>query len=125
MKTYLAIDYGRAYVGLALATTSIAEPLQTVPTSQAFKSIESLIAKHSITHIIVGLSEGTMAQETRQFGESIHQTTKIPVIYQDETLSSYETRLKSAQAKLKKSRREAKQDHFVAAAILQDYLDSQ
>lgn len=124
MVNYLGLDYGEKHLGYALALGPLAEPLQTIPTASAFAILPQIIDKFHLTAIVIGLSEGPMAAKTKAFGHQLHQTTGLPVVYHDETLSSHETRLKLAKSGAKKSKKEAKIDHLVAAAILQDYLDS-
>ena len=123
MATLLGLDYGQKHLGVALALGPLAEPLQLLPTASAFPQIQ-LIHQYQVDAIVIGLSEGQMAHTTHRFGQELQQATGLPVYYQDETLSSQETRLKLAQSGQKKSIREGKIDHLVAAAILQDYLDS-
>jgi putative transcription antitermination factor YqgF len=122
--THLCIDYGLAHCGLALGIEHIAEPLETVATAQALKRIEELVKIHQPQRIVIGLSEGDMAEKTKRFAESLQATMNIPIAFQDETLTSQEVRQQMAQSGMKRSRREAKIDHLVAARILQDYLDT-
>lgn len=120
----LGIDYGDKHVGLALATTFVAEALEVVPTHQAIDRIRSLIKTYNIDAIVLGLSENQMGEKIKHFARLLSDTFHLPVHFQDETLSSQETRKKMAIQGIKRSIRQAKTDHFVAAAILQDYLDS-
>lgn len=122
--TYLSIDYGEQYIGLAVAAGPLAEPLLTVKKDQALAVISQLIDQHAVGTLIIGLSEGQMANKTRAFANELEATFNLPIIFQDETLTSQETRLKAAQMGMKKTKREGKIDHLVATAILQDYLDS-
>jgi putative holliday junction resolvase len=121
---YLCLDYGEQHVGLAYSAGFLAEPLSTVATHQAIPFIKSIINTYAIDKIIIGLSEGIMAQKTQAFATKLSQVTHLPIVFQDETLTSQETRLRVARMGMKKSRREAKIDHLVAAAILEDYLES-
>lgn len=123
-KRYLGIDYGRKHVGLALATTPLAEPLETVTMDLAESVIQRMIAEYSITDLVFGASEGSMLQETIQFAERISALCHLPIHFQDETLSSHETRVLMAQAGFSKKKREQKIDHHVAAYILQAYIDA-
>jgi putative Holliday junction resolvase len=122
--TYLCIDYGVAHCGLALGFAGIAEPLQTVSTSSVLQQIEKLTKLHQPKAIVIGMSEGEMAKKTQVFAESVKKLFNIPIIFQDETLTSQEMRQQVARAGMKRSKREAKIDHLVAARILQDYLDT-
>jgi putative holliday junction resolvase len=124
MKSYLAIDYGQVHLGLAIATTELAEPFKVISRKGAIETIKKLTDTLAITDIIIGLSEGAMAAETKAFGQELAKATGLPLHFHDETLSSQETRLLAARAGMKKSRRQGKIDHLVAAHILQDFLDS-
>lgn len=128
----LCLDYGTRRIGVALATTPLAEPLEIVAnatksisdvvTSQAIDAILRLVDQHSIRLIVVGISEESMSIKTRQFIEALAQFTSVPIEEMDETLSSYQT---YAQMKtMKKSKRDGNRDHFAAANILQNYLDT-
>jgi putative holliday junction resolvase len=119
----LGIDYGEQNLGLAIAFDRLAEPVAVVPTGRALPHIQQLIAKHGIQTLLLGLSENQMAQKTKSYGAMLTKQTSLPVIYHDETLSSYDTRVNVAKGGMSKKKREAKLDHYAATTILQDYLD--
>lgn len=121
----LAVDYGEKYIGIAIALTPLTEPVVTVEKSHATKKIIELIDHYQIDTLIVGLSEGNMADKSRRFGDELEKLTGLPVKYVDETLTSSDSRLQAAKAGIKKSKREAKIDHYAAALFLQDYIDTQ
>lgn len=120
----LGVDYGRKNVGIALSHSLIAEPLEVIKADSAIEKIATLIDDKRITLVLLGISEGQMAQDTKEFGRKIQLKTGVKVLFWDETLSSQETRRLTAVSLMKRKKREGKQDHFVAARILQDYLDS-
>ena len=121
---YLGIDYGRKHIGVALAVTPLAEPLETLPRKIAVERIAHFIAEYKITDFVVGASEGSMLEETEVFAQELIARFGLPVHFQDETLSSHDTRLAMARAGVSKKKREQKIDHFVAAGILQDYMET-
>lgn len=121
----LGIDYGEKNLGVAIAHTSLAQPLEVVHLDEAFDRIQALIDKYQPTAFVIGLSEGRMAETTKRFAQKLAVFTGLPYFFQDETLSSYDTRIKTAKAGFPKKKREGKLDHYVAAAILQDFIDSQ
>lgn len=128
----LCIDYGTKRIGIAIATTPLAEPLEVIANAiksntevvspQAMTRLLLLLDEHHIEKIIVGISEETMAEQTRIFIEKLSENTNLPIEEMDETLSSYQAYeyMKS----MKKSKREGVRDHYAAAHILQNYLDS-
>jgi putative holliday junction resolvase len=128
----LCIDYGTKRIGVAVATTPIAEPLGIIPnsknprisdviTDQALASIEKLLSEFSIEKILVGISEGTMAEKTRDFIVKLKEKTQLPIEEVDETLTSVEAGRRMREKK-RITHREDK-DHLAATVMLQDYLD--
>ena len=130
----LGIDYGLKRIGLAFSQTSLAEPLAVVRLSDKdrlarqnnllLKKIFSLCQKHQVEKIIVGLPEGKMAVRAKQFGKKLSAFTKLPVVFQDETLTTQEAVDKMIQAGKRQKARQEKKDAVAAALILQNYLDS-
>jgi putative transcription antitermination factor YqgF len=117
---YLCIDFGRQHLGLALATTDLAEPLLTIPTAESTPVIAALVHQHAIDQIVVGLPDGDIANHAKAFVDNLKLTISTPIIFHDETLSTHEAKQKLLHAK--KSKRQL-DHHFAAALILQDYLD--
>lgn len=120
----LGLDYGDKHIGAAIATTFIAEALEIIPSHKAINRISQLIQQYKIDAIVLGISENQMGDKIKEFARKLSDTFNLPIHFQDETLSSQDTRRQMAIQGIKKSIREAKTDHYVAAAILQDYLDS-
>jgi putative Holliday junction resolvase len=77
-----------------------------------------------VKKLIIGLPEGKLEKEIREFALKLSQLTSLPVDFEPETLTTEEALAKMIEAgKGKKARRE-KKDAFAAALILQNYLDS-
>lgn len=140
---YLGIDYGRKHIGLAISNGIFAEPYNyqlKIPIFQKkgkkpslrkrelfakkIKIIEDIIKKEKIDKIVIGISEGKMAEETRRFAETIEEITGVFVEYYDETLTSQEAVKKMIEAKKKKKFRQEKEHNIAACIILQEYLNS-
>lgn len=128
----LCLDYGTKRIGVAVATTPIAEPLGIIPNSKnpkltdvlaqhALAQILKLIEEFKIEKIVVGISEGAMAEKTKIFIGQLTEKTGLPIEEVDETLTSVEAGKKMNEKK-RRTHREVK-DHLAAALILQDYLD--
>src|SRR3990167_10302971 len=117
----LGIDYGRTHLGLAISEGEIAEPLGTIEIREAgseIKEIEARVKKLGIRQIIVGISEGKMAEETKTWGENLGKVLELPVEFVDEALTTVEAGRLAGGFKYKKG------DHArTAAVILQRYLD--
>lgn len=117
----LGLDFGRQHLGIALATTPLAQPLKTIPTNQALNELPRLISDHHIDRLVVGLSEGHIGDETKAFASKLQSAFNIPIDFHDETLTSKSAASNLTHAKLNKRR--GPDHHYAAALILQDYLD--
>lgn len=124
MNPLLGVDYGDKHIGLAVAVAPLAEPVVTIELEKAGSRISELVEEYQISTIVVGVSEGKMAERSKQFGENLAAEFKIEVVFHDETLTSQDARKMAAKSGKKKSVREAKIDHYAAAIMLQDYIDS-
>lgn len=124
---FLGIDFGLATVGLSLADGALAEPLEQKKyyrLDRLLQYLANLCRRQQVQIIVIGLSENIMAQKTQDFGRQLAQITGLPVVYQDETLTTKQAQQKliEAHAPMKKRQRH----HSIAATIiLQAYLDSQ
>lgn len=120
----LGLDYGRKRIGVALAEGPLAEPLTVLENNQqVIKDISSLCQEHHSRAVVLGISEGKMAEEIREFAHLLEANLKVPLFLHDETLTSVEAKLKLRHHK--KSKRIKPQDAYQASLMLQDYLDTQ
>jgi putative Holliday junction resolvase len=137
----LGIDYGARRVGLALsdATATLASPWRLVqrPPSEAdtlrmiITEINSLKKDDDgLAAVVVGWPRrlnGTPNDQTaivEAFARALEAQVAVPVILQDERLSSHEADARLAAREADWRKRKAKLDAMAAAIILQDYLDS-
>jgi putative holliday junction resolvase len=99
--TILALDYGRARIGLAIADaeTRMAKPLTTlerINRNEDMRRLRELAREQGVTQIIVGLplrldgSHGDMAEEASRFAERVRKQIGLPVEMVDERLTSWE-----------------------------------
>lgn len=99
--TILALDYGRARIGVAIADaeTRMAKPLTTlerINRNEDMRRLRELARDQSVTQIIVGLplrldgSHGEMAEEASRFAERVRKQIGVPVEMVDERLTSWE-----------------------------------
>ena len=97
----LALDYGRARIGLAIADAEarLAKPLATlerVNRNEDMRRLRELARDQGVTQIIVGLplrldgSHGEMAEEASRFAERVRKQIGVPVEMVDERLNSWE-----------------------------------
>lgn len=123
----LGIDYGRKKIGLAISESSLAEPLSVIrfdTFDKAIEKIKAIIDSEKVGRIVLGVSEGLMAKEEKEFGLKLSDQVKIPLTLQDETLTTHDAQELSIKAGIKRKKRRAMEDAYSAALILQNYLDS-
>jgi len=122
----LGIDYGQRKIGLALATSKIAEPLGVIKylnwKSFVIRLIK-ILTEEKIEKIVIGISEAKSGRETRTFGEKLAKEISLPVEYFDETLSTQEAQKLSREAGIGCKKRTTLEDAYAAAVILQNCLD--
>lgn len=124
---YLGIDFGLRNIGFSFAEGPLAEPLtqkQYQSLDELLNFIQRLVQEQQINTIIIGLPEGQLASQIKEFGTQLQAATDLPIHYQDETLSTQTAKQKLIQAQAPQKKR--RQDHLAAATqILQSYLDDQ
>ena len=137
----LGIDYGARRIGLALsdATATLASPwrmLQRPPSEP--ETLRLLIAEISslkndddgLAAVVVGWprrldgSPTDLTPIVQTFAQSLKAQVGVPVILQDERLSSTEAESRLARREKDWRKRKQQLDAAAAAVILQDYLDS-
>jgi putative Holliday junction resolvase len=129
-QTYiLGLDYGRRKIGLALADieSKLAEPLRILRVDSmedALKKVSRVSGVSRVSKVVMGVSEGKMAEETKEFGRKLEKKLRIPVVFQDETLTTHEAQKLSQKAGIKRAKRKEMEDAYSATLILQSYLDN-
>ena len=147
-ETILAVDYGRARIGLAIAglEAQLPRPLLTldrVNRNEDMRRLRELAREHSVRQIVVGLplrldgTRGAMAEEATRFAARLNKQLGLPVEMIDERLSSWEAErlleeqsgrvLRDAKTNAKSARKPARAsvDAVAAAVILKEYLEQQ
>ncbi len=129
---YLAIDYGAKRTGLAIcdAAETIASPLKTIHSQTTLLSqiVEIVDAEH-IEAVVLGLplnmdgSESAQTRLVRKFSRQLEVVLHVPVLLQDERLSSYGAEERLAPANLTKGKMRDRIDAVAAAEILEAFLD--
>jgi putative Holliday junction resolvase len=144
----LAIDLGRRRIGLAIsdATRTLARPLTTLTAPEeagrddahAVQRAVDLILKEiarveaeddAIGTIVVGVPthlDGSTSEETTRatrIVDALKRRTSVPVVVEDERLTSREAESRLALMEKDWRKRKARLDAAAAAVILQDYLD--
>jgi putative Holliday junction resolvase len=145
VSAILALDYGRARIGLAIAdhATELARPLGTlkrVNRNEDMRRLREIVREHGVKQIVAGLplkldgTRGEMAEETERFAQRIRKQIGVPVEMMDERLTSWEAErlLEEEFGKafhdetVKKRKKPAERptvDSVAAAVILREYLE--
>ena len=130
----LGLDLGEKTIGLALSDTSlsIATPMQTLKRSKFAKDaaqLDIIISAQGVGGLVVGLplnmdgSDGPSAQSARAFARNWMGRSPLPVILQDERLSTSAVTRTLLEADASRRRRDDVVDKMAAAYILQGALD--
>ena len=137
----LGIDYGARRIGLALsdASATLASPWRLLqrPPSDA-ETIRVIVAEvtalaqadDGLEAVVVGWPrrlDGTPNKQTpivETFARTLESKVAVPVILQDERLSSVEAESRLAVGEKDWRKRKGKLDAAAAAVILQDFLDA-
>lgn len=116
----LGIDYGRSRTGLALAVESIVETkgYLGMDKEDIFKVIKNICLEEKIDRIVVGMSSGVMGEEIKQFAKKLFQVVQLPIIFVDESLTSWEAE------KMVGWEDKGRVDSVSAALILERYLET-
>lgn len=130
----LGFDLGEKTIGLALSDTSrsVATPMQTLPRGKFSADaavVESIILEHGVGGLVVGLplnmdgSDGPSAQSARAFARNFAARVDIPILLQDERLSTAAVTRTLIDSDASRRRRSQVVDKMAAAYILQGALD--
>ena len=133
---YLGLDLGTRTLGIAIsdATHLVATPIKVLRFGEGEydKTIEPLreiINSEKIEKFVLGLPKnmnntiGDRANTTLEYKKLLEDTFNIPVIMQDERLSTVAAHNYMLEADLSRKKRKAKVDGLAASIILQTYLD--
>ena len=130
----LGLDLGEKTIGLALSDTSrsIATPMQTLKRGKFAADaarLDIIISEQGVGGLVVGLplnmdgSDGPSAQSARAFGRNWAGRSPLPVVMQDERLSTSAVTRTLLEADASRKRRSDLVDKMAAAYILQGALD--
>lgn len=130
----LGLDLGEKTIGLALSDTllSIATPMQTLKRGKFAADaarLDIIISAQGVGGLVVGLplnmdgSDGPSAQSARAFARNWAARSPLPVLMQDERLSTSAVTRTLLEADASRRRRGQVVDKMAAAYILQGALD--
>ena len=132
MNPILALDLGRARIGVAISDELqfLAHPLETIQAdSQTTPRLAQIIREKKVDHVVVGIPRqmngqiGAAATEALRFVEKLRAILPCPVVTWDERLTTVAAHraLRDAGKKTRDTR--AYVDQVAAQMILQGYLD--
>jgi putative Holliday junction resolvase len=132
---FLGIDHGLVRIGLAISDTRGLAARELMIMSRKskredFDRINQIADEHRVRALVVGIpldveraEQGlySQADRVRRWVESLRETTSLPIVLWDETMSSID-----AQALARQKRRRVGEpiDDLAARIMLQSYLDA-
>ena len=130
----ISLDIGTVRIGIATSDimeiiASAYEVYRRKNLSEDVKYIASLVSKLDAGEIVIGLplkldgSEGQSVEMARAFGEELSKLVSVPIIYQDERLSTVSAERILIESGVRREKRKDKIDSIAATIILQTYLD--
>jgi putative holliday junction resolvase len=136
------LDVGERRIGVAVsdATGTLARPVSVLRISglerdavdRAAVELARLAAEEDgLVSLVIGLprrldgSPNDMTPRVQAFAAALHSRTSLPIVLQDERLTSREAESRLALREKDWRVRKARLDAAAAAIILQDYLDEQ
>lgn len=133
-RRLLGLDLGEKTIGLALSDTllTVATPMQTLKRGKFAADaarLDIIISEQGVGGLVVGLplnmdgSDGPSAQSARAFGRNWAARSPLPVLFQDERLSTSAVTRTLIDADASRRRRDEVVDKMAAAYILQGVLD--
>lgn len=133
---YLGLDLGTKTLGIAISdkTNIIASVYTTLYFNDEdyhslIMPLKEIIEKEEISTLVLGLPKnmnntlGERAQITLEFKDMVEKELNIPVIMEDERLTSVISNNVLIEANVSRKKRKKKVDGMAAVIILQGYLD--
>ena len=135
---YIGLDLGTKTLGVSISdeTKTIASPLKTLRFSEnnndeILNELEEIVKEFNVEKIVLGLPKnmnntiGERALVTMEFQKKIINLLNIPVVLQDERLSTVSAHNYLLEANVSRKKRKGVVDKMAANIILQTYLDKE
>src|SRR5207249_11902270 len=132
MNPILAIDFGRARIGVAVSDELqlLAHPLETIAANErSIARVAEIVRERNVDHVVVGIPRqlsgkiGAAATEALRFAEKLRAILSCPVVAWDERLTTVAAHRALREAGKKTRATRDYIDQVVAQMILQGYLD--
>lgn len=139
MGRIMGLDVGSRTVGVAVSDLLgwTAQGVEIIRINEdegyfGYDRIKTLVKEYDVTKFVVGLPKhmnntiGDRAEAAMRYGEHLEQRFSLPVVYQDERLSTVEAeRMLIEEGNVSRKKRKQVIDKLAAVMILQNYLDKQ
>lgn len=133
----MGLDVGSKTVGVAISDPLgfTAQGLEIIPIDEeknsfGFERLSELVKQYQVDKFVVGLpknmnnTSGPRVEASQAYGKKIEDLFHIPVVYQDERLTTVQAeRMLIEQADISRAKRKKVIDKLAAQLILQNYLD--
>ncbi|GAA5347259.1 Holliday junction resolvase RuvX [Streptococcus uberis] len=133
----MGLDVGSKTVGVAISDPLgfTAQGLEIIPIDEeknsfGFERLSELVKQYQVDKFVVGLpknmnnTSGPRVEASQAYGKKIEDLFHIPVVYQDERLTTVQAeRMLIEQADISRGKRKKVIDKLAAQLILQNYLD--
>ena len=133
---YIGLDIGDKRIGVAISdplgyTAAGLETITRINTDKDVRLVQEIAARHGAVLLVLGLplnmdgTSGPQAEKVKSFGRKLARATELPVVYEDERLSTISAIRTLTLQKVKTGKNRELVDRQAAAIILQRFLDSQ
>ena len=135
---YIGLDLGTKTLGVSISdeTKTIASSLKTLRfsennTDEILDELTNIVKEFNVEKIVLGLPKnmnntiGDRALSAMDFGKKISELLDIPVVMQDERLSTVSAHNYLIEANMSRKKRKNVVDALAANIILQTYLDKE
>lgn len=130
----LALDIGTVRIGIATSDimeiiASAYEVYRRKFLKADIEHIAKIVSDLSVGEIVIGLplkmdgSEGQSVEMAKSFGDELSKVVSVPIVYQDERLSTVTAQKILIESGMRREKRKDKVDSIAATIILQTYLD--
>jgi putative holliday junction resolvase len=130
----IALDLGTKRIGVAVSDELqfTVRPLKTIERTgwkKLLRQIKELLAEFDAVTLVLGLplntdgSESEMSQEARRLAGNFSLSLEIPVILQDERVTTYEAKGRLWQQGISGKELKKRVDSEAAAIILRDFIE--
>jgi putative holliday junction resolvase len=133
---YIGLDIGDKRIGVAISdplgyTAAGLETITRINTDKDVRLVQEIAARHGAVLLVLGLplnmdgTSGAQAEKVKSFGRKLARATELPVVYEDERLSTISAIRTLTLQGVKTGKNRELVDRQAAAIILQRFLDRQ